>query len=216
MMQSKLPPSSPVGKLSREDVKARLRLADQPKAPMETEDPAGAQFILNVMQIRPYDKNPRQSAHEDFTTLKEGIREQGFNGAFPVTRRPGDNAYMLAHGHNQRLRAMQELWQETGDPKFRDVPVVYVRWTSESNNLARYLAENLNRSDMTFWDKATGFLHFKETGEAEIGASLSLRKLEEEAEKTGLQVAIATLSIYLFFLTTFRLVTGRDSQRTQI
>ncbi|MES2356578.1 MAG: ParB N-terminal domain-containing protein [Pseudomonadota bacterium] len=198
MMQPKLPPSSPSGKLSREDIKARLRLADQPKASMEAEDPAGAQFVLNVMQIGAYDKNPRQSVYEDFESLKEGIREQGFNGAFPVTRRPGDNTYMLAQGHNQRLRAVQELWQETADPKFRDVPVVYVRWTTESNNLARHLSENMNRSDMTFWDKATGFLNFKETREAEIGTTLTLRKLEEETKKAGIQTSITALSFFLF------------------
>ena len=84
----------------------------------------------------------------------------------------------------------------TRDEKYRDVPAVYVPWTAESANLARHLAENLNRSDMTFWDKATGFLTFKVTREAELRAQLTLRKLEDEAKKTGLQAS--TLALYLF------------------
>jgi ParB family protein of integrating conjugative element (PFGI_1 class) len=201
MMQSKLPPSFKANKLSREDVKARLRLADQPKAAMETEDPAGAQFVLNVMEIRPYDKNPRQATYKEFANLKESIRSQGFQGAFPVTRRPGEKAYMLAQGYNQRLRAVQELWQETGEARFRDAPAIYVQWTCESANQARHLSENVTRSDMTFWDKATGFLSFKETREAEMGAALTLRKLEEEAKKVGIQVSITALSFFLFAAT---------------
>ena len=198
MQQSKLPPSFKASTLTREHVKARLAIADTPKAAMTAEDPAGAQFILNVMEILPYDKNPRQSVYEDFAELKEGIRLQGFQGAFPVTRRPGEKAYMLAQGYNQRLKAMQELWQETRDEKYRDVPAVYVPWTTESANQARHLAENLNRSDMTFWDKATGFLTFKVTREAELKAPLTLRKLEDEAKKAGLQVSTSTLGLYLF------------------
>jgi ParB family protein of integrating conjugative element (PFGI_1 class) len=203
MMQSKLPPSFKAGKLSREEVRARLRVADQPKASMSEEDPVGAQFILNVMEIRTYDKNPRQAVYEDYPELKESIRRQGFHGAFPVTRRPEEKAYMLAQGYNQRLRAVQELWQETGEAKYRNMPVVYVAWTTESDNQARHLSENLTRSDMTFWDKATGLLSFKQQREIELGAELTLRRLEEEAKRAGLNISIATLSLYLFTAQTF-------------
>ncbi len=200
MKPSNLPPNfkASTAKLTREDVRARLRLAGHPKAEMTPEDPPGAQLILNVMAIKPYDRNPRQAIYEDFGELKDAIAKQGFQGAIPVTRRPGEKDYMLAQGYNQRLKALQELWKETAERRFRDVRAVYVEWTTESDNQARHLAENLTRSDMTLWDKAAGFRAFKAMRETERGIALSLRELEAEAKKAGLQMSITNLSFYLF------------------
>jgi len=45
-----------------------------------------------------------------------------------VTKRPGENHYILFAGGNTRLQAIRELWEETGDEKFRETRVIVKKW----------------------------------------------------------------------------------------
>lgn len=156
------------------------------------------QIELAVDDIRPYENNPRRAANARFAEIKESIRSSGIRNPLTVTRRPGDEHFIVEAGGNTRLLAVQELWTETRDARFQKLVVLFRPWRSESHVLTSHLVENELRGEMTFWDKATGVVALKARLEAEQGRSLSLRQLEDEMKSLGLSVNTATLAHSLF------------------
>lgn len=159
----------------------------------------GSNMILPVMSVRCYDKNPRQSINPKFQEIKNGIKERRkLPGTLAVTKRPGEKDYMLYMGGNTRLLAVQELWQETQDPAFRDIAVTYYEWISEADVISAHLIENEARADTTFWDKATGLMTLKQELEKEKKSVLSSAALEEHARKLGMSTNKSSIQNYLF------------------
>ncbi|TAK82107.1 MAG: hypothetical protein EPO20_22635 [Betaproteobacteria bacterium] len=156
------------------------------------------QVELAVDDIRPYENNPRRAGNARFAEIKESIRASGIRNPLTVTRRPGESHFIVEAGGNTRLMAVQQLWAETRDPRFRKLLVLFRPWRSESHVLSSHLIENEQRGEMTFWDKATGVVALKSRLEAEMGNVLSLRQLEGELTSLGLSVNTATLAHYLF------------------
>ncbi len=156
------------------------------------------QIELAVDDIRPYENNPRRAGNAKFAEIKESIRASGIRNPLTVTRRPGEAHFIVEAGGNTRLIAIQQLWSETGDPRFRKLVVLFRPWRSESHVLTSHLIENEQRGEMTFWDKASGIVTLKARLEAEKEQVLSLRQLEEELKGLGLSVNTATLAHYLF------------------
>jgi len=153
---------------------------------------------LSVDDIHPYEHNPRRVTNAKFSEIKESIRSCGIRNPVTVTRRPGEKHFIIEAGGNTRLRAIQELWAETSDARFRKLTVLFRPWRSESHVLTAHLIENDQRGEMTFWDKANGVVALKRRLEAEQGCTLSLRQLEGELKGIGMSVNTATLSHYLF------------------
>lgn len=115
------------------------------------------QLLLDVTQIRRYEQDPRQHANPQFEEIKASILAQGgVNNPLTVTRRPGEEHYIIEAGGNTRLRALQELWDETRDERFHFTHVLFKPWESESQILTRHLIENELRGEMLFVDKARG------------------------------------------------------------
>ena len=156
------------------------------------------QVELAVDDIRPYENNPRRAGNARFADIKESIRASGIRNPLTVTRRPGETHFIVEAGGNTRLMAIQQLWAETRDPRFRKLVVLFRPWRSESHVLSSHLIENEQRGEMTFWDKATGVVALKSRLEAEKDHALSLRQLEGELGGLGLSVNTATLAHYLF------------------
>ncbi|OQC17865.1 ParB family protein [Candidatus Skiveiella danica] len=156
------------------------------------------QIELSVEEVRPYENNPRRSANVKFDDIKESIRTSGLRSPLTVTRRPGESHYVVEAGGNTRLLALQQLWSETGDPRYRQLIVLFRPWRSESHVLSAHLIENEQRGDMSFWDKATGIVALKRRLEAEQSRQLTLRPLEDVLHAMGLAVNTATLGLYLF------------------
>ena len=157
-----------------------------------------AQLELEVESIHPYEHNPRRSTNARFAEIKESIRASGVKSPVAVTRRPGDSHFIVEAGGNTRLLAVQQLWAETGDARFRTLTVQFRPWRSETHVLSAHLIENEQRGDMTFRDRASGIASLKARLEAERGTALSLRQLEQEIAALGLSVSTATLSQCLF------------------
>jgi len=153
---------------------------------------------LPVMEIEFYDRNPRHAPNAEFETIKESIRAKGLENPLIVTRRPNSLRYMLAKGGNTRLRALQELWQETQEARFGTVMCIFRTWKSESDVLASHLIENEVRGEMSFWDKASGILALKASLEAEDGKALSLRELEDRLKQIGLPASKSNLAQFSF------------------
>jgi ParB family protein of integrating conjugative element (PFGI_1 class) len=156
------------------------------------------QLDLSLDEIRPYEHNPRRNDNLRFDDIKESIRTGGLRNPLTVTRRPGDEHYIVESGGNTRLLAFRQLWEETRDQRFGRLVVLYRPWRSESHVLTAHLIENEQRGEMTFWDKATGIVALKKRLEAEQGKALTLRPLEDTLHALGLSVTTATLALYLF------------------
>ena len=132
------------------------------------------------------------------TIFKESIRTGGLRSPLTVTQRPGESHFIVEAGGNTRLLALQQLWSETRDSRFRQLVVLFRTWKSESHVLTAHLIENEQRGEMSFWDKATGIVALKQRLEAEQGRLLTLRPLEDALHAIGLAVNTATLGLYLF------------------
>jgi len=156
------------------------------------------QIELAVDDIRPYENNPRRVSNTRFAQIKESIRASGIRNPLTVTRRPGEAHFILEAGGNTRLLAIQQLWTETRDARFRRLMVVFRPWRCESHVLTAHLIENELRGEMSFWDKACGVVALKARLETEQGHALSLRQLDEAMKALGLSVNTATLAHYLF------------------
>ena len=165
---------------------------------------ADCQIELAVDEIRPYENNPRRVTNAKFDDIKESIRTSGLRSPLTVTRRPGESHFIVEAGGNTRLVALQQLWAETRDLRYRNLVVLFRPWRSESHVLTAHLIENEQRGDMTFWDKAAGLVALKGRLEAELGHALSLRSLEDALHGLGLSVNTATLAHYLFALERLR------------
>jgi ParB family protein of integrating conjugative element (PFGI_1 class) len=156
------------------------------------------QISLNVDEIRSYENNPRRCANAKFDDIKESIRTSGLRSPLTVTRRPGESHFIVEAGGNTRLLALQQLWSETRDPRYRQLVVLFRPWRSESHVLTAHLIENEQRGEMSFWDKASGVVALKRQLEEEQGRPLTLRPLEDALYAVGLAVNTATLGHYLF------------------
>lgn len=196
-------------KVSPQELRAQLRLASggstldvsagaPSKVDLTQRDHDGSRMKVRVADLRYYDGNPRESLNENFAEIKEGLRAVGFAGSMVVTRRPNEEAFMLAFGSNSTLRAMKELWEETQDKRFEWVECVLRVYRGEAWLLANHLIENNNRGALTFWDNARGTMRLKAMLEEEAGAALSFRDLEGEFRKRGLSLGRTILALHGF------------------
>jgi len=153
---------------------------------------------LPVIAIHFYEHNPRKANNEAYAEIKESIRVNGILQPLTVTKRPGESHYIIYAGGNTRLHAIRELWEETGDIKYRETRVLIKAWRRESTVLLAHMAENTQRNDMTFWDRANGTLDIKRQMEDERGKSLSYREFEVELKKSGIQTNLQSISVFRF------------------
>lgn len=110
--------------------------------------------VLDVSRIHPYEHNPRRAPNAEYDRIKASIRADGLGQPLVVTQRPGEPDYIVHAGGNTRLRVLRELFEETGDRRFGEVPCVIRPWTREADVLLAHLKENDLRGELTFLDKA--------------------------------------------------------------
>lgn len=133
---------------------------------------------INVIEVS--HMNPRQTRGEHYDSTKESIRNIGLLQMLTVTKVPGQDHYSLYNGGNTRLSILKELYQEylaagEGDKAeaIRMQQCRYVPYTDDIDVLVRHMAENEERSDMTFADKARAVfqireLYLKQSGEESV------------------------------------------------
>lgn len=73
---------------------------------------------VSLEQIQPFSLNPRVTRNPGYDALKASILARGLDNPPVLTRRPGDEKYMLASGGNTRFAILNELWQETQDERY--------------------------------------------------------------------------------------------------
>ena len=104
--------------------------------------------------LQPYDRNPRHDRNPEFDRIKASIRAHGLDQPLVITQRPGATDYTVHSGGNTRLLILKELFAETGDNRFSQIPCLFRPWQRESAMLLAHLRENDLRGDLTFIDKA--------------------------------------------------------------
>ncbi|MBR0573819.1 MULTISPECIES: ParB family protein [Pasteurellaceae] len=133
----------------------------------------GQVFTLDILNISPSRLNPRQTLgvnyQEHYENLKESIRNIGLQSILTVTKYPNSNKYELYNGGNTRLKILIELYQEYQQKgelgkanTYRYQSVKFVEFTDELDVLVKHMAENEERINMTFIDKARAIFQIKE------------------------------------------------------
>lgn len=153
---------------------------------------------LDVLDVRPYDHNPRCAPNPQYEQIKTSISRIGLRSPLCVTRRPGDSHYIIEAGGNSRLLALQALYQETASPAFRYVRALYRPWRGESHVLSAHLIENDTRGALTYWDRAQALMRLREQLQSEEHIALSLADLQARLDLRGYAVSKAALGFYAF------------------
>ena len=110
-------------------------------------DPERSLFLLPIDSIRPNPDQPRRTfSREELQELTVSIAQVGL--IQPLTVRPAGTGYELISGE-RRLRACQLLGMKT-------VPCIVEEVDAERSALMA-LVENVQRSDLSFWEEAEGY-----------------------------------------------------------
>jgi len=158
--------------------------------PPLTDPLSTTQLVLKLQDIKPYDKNPRRERNPAYEEIKTSIRsKKKLNNNFNVTRRPGDDLFMVESGGNTRLSILNELYRETVDEAFNNVHCLFVPWKSESTILTAHLIENEMRGDMMLIDKAYAIHALKKELEAETGLKMSDIAFTKLATEIGYKIS---------------------------
>jgi hypothetical protein len=173
---------------ARKDILAGARAAlasDAPPPPVGREPEQYRQLGLEEIQI--YEHNPRVARNTQFDEIKDALRIAGLGKVLlHVTRRPGESVYTLSYGGATRFKAIQELWAENNDDRFRSVRCLIQPFSSDLALRADHIIENTQRTDMTFWDTAVAFIKLHRSLSDESGADLSGRDFESRCAELGI------------------------------
>ena len=152
-------------------------------------------MLLDVLSIKPYERNPRRSENPEYDRIKASIRANGLDQPLVVTRRPGNTDYIVHSGGNTRLLVLKELHEETGDERFSRAQCLFKPWNCESDVLLAHLRENDLRGGLTFIDKALAIFDIKQLLEEELDiGALSQRRLQAALKIGGYALSDTLIS----------------------
>ncbi|KLN58418.1 ParB family protein [Variovorax paradoxus] len=153
-------------------------------------------IVVTLDQLRPYDHDPRKKRNPAYEEIKASIRERGLDAAPAITRRPGEDHYIIRNGGNTRLAILRELWSETKDERFFRISCLFRPWPSRGEvvMLTGHLAENELRGGLTFIERALGIEKAREFYEQESHAPLSQSELARRLAADGFPVQQSHIS----------------------
>src|SRR3989344_6004339 len=151
---------------------------------------ADTPMVVTLDQLRPYDHDPRMKRTPAYEEIKASIRERGLDAAPAITRRPGEDHYIIRNGGNTRLAILRELWSETKDERFFRISCLFRPWPERGEIVALtgHLAENELRGGLTFIERALGVEKAREFYEQESSAALSQSELARRLAADGFPV----------------------------
>lgn len=151
-------------------------------------------MVLTLNQLRNYEHNPRIRKNPVYDNLKISILNSGFNAVIPVTRRPGQEYYIVRNGFNTCLLILNELWKETKNEGFFRINCMFFPWEKESKVLTGHMKENKLRGDNTFIELALSVRKAKTLFEEETGIELTQRELARELTNDGYPIQQSQIS----------------------
>ena len=167
-----------------------------PSATTLSDPIADTPMVVTLDQLHPYDHDPRKKRNPVYEEIKASIRERGLDAAPAITRRPGDDHYIIRNGGNTRLAILRELWSETRDERFFRVSCLFRPWPERGEIVALtgHLAENELRGGLTFIERALGVEKAREFYELESGSTLSQSELARRLAADGYPVQQSHIS----------------------
>ncbi len=167
-----------------------------PSATTLSDPIADTPMVVTLDQLRPYDHDPRKKRNPAYEDIKASIRERGLDAAPAITRRPGDDSYIIRNGGNTRLAILRELWSETKDERFFRISCLFRPWPERGEIVALtgHLAENELRGGLTFIERALGVEKAREFYELETGTRLSQSELARRLGADGYPVQQSHIS----------------------
>ncbi|MBK1734868.1 hypothetical protein CKO15_06100 [Halorhodospira abdelmalekii] len=158
---------------------------DQPGDPVTI-----TQMVLSIDEIAEYEHNPRQQENPFYDEIKASIcAQRGLSNSLEVTRRPGDERYIVGSGGNTRLRILRELYRETGDEAFARVHCLFRPWQGETAILANHLVENDLRGELALIDKALALQQLRARLESDHGEPLSRNAFIKRLHELGYTIS---------------------------
>lgn len=131
--------------------------------------PTGQVFMVDILDIQTSRLNPRQTQGDNYQSTKESIKSVGLLQMLTVTKQPDAEKYELYSGGNTRLTILKELYDEymaeDNTDKANEIryqQCLYVPYTNDLDVLVKHMAENEERSNMTFIDKARAVFQIKD------------------------------------------------------
>lgn len=196
--------------ISADAMRAKLATAQSipmaPVSPGDLSNVSGTSVIrLRVLDVKPYEHNPRVTENAKLLEIVESIRARGVDQMFAVCKRPKDAHYITAKGGCTRLLAMQMLASEKSEDaaRFQYADFLNVPFKSELDLQVGHLTENLQRTDMTFWDTAKGILEMRLALTNERGGHVTTRDFAEWVKEQGFAISHAMLSDFEFAIEQF-------------
>lgn len=167
-----------------------------PSASALSDPIADTPIVVTLDQLRPYDHDPRKKRNPAYEDIKSSIRERGLDAAPAITRRPGEDHYIIRNGGNTRLAILRELWSETKDERYFRISCLFRPWPSRGEvvMLTGHLAENELRGGLTFIERALGVEKAREFYEQESGIPLSQSELARRLAADGFPVQQSHIS----------------------
>jgi len=166
-------------------------------AAMTLSDPiADTPMIVTLDQLRPYDHDPRVKRNPAYEEIKASIRERGLDAPPAITRRPGEEHFIIRNGGNTRLAILRELWAETKQERFFRISCLFRPWPERGEIVALtgHLAENELRGGLTFIERALGVEKAREFYEQETGSTLTQSELARRLTADGYPVQQSHIS----------------------
>lgn len=153
-------------------------------------------MVLTLDEMAPYDHNPRTTRNPLYEEIKESIRARGLDQPPPVTRRPGEDKFIIRTGGNTRLEILNDLWRETKDERYYRVHCLFRPWSDRGEivSLTGHLAENDLRGNLMFIERAVHLEAIKQHYLKESGGSLSLREFSRKLKEDGYSISHSHLS----------------------
>ena len=167
-----------------------------PSTPALSDPIADTPMVVTLDQLRSYDHDPRKKRNPAYEDIKASVRERGLDAAPAITRRPGEDHYIIRNGGNTRLAILRELWSETKDERFFRISCLFRPWPSRGEvvMLTGHLAENELRGGLTFIERALGVEKAREFYEQESSAALSQSELARRLAADGFPVQQSHIS----------------------
>jgi len=157
---------------------------------------ADTPMVITLDKLRPYEHNPRINRNPLFDEIKASIKSRGLEAPPPITRRPGEEFYIIRNGGNTRLAILNELWTETCDEQFLRIQCLFRPWPKRGDIVALtgHLAENDMHGELTFAERALGIDRAREFYELEAGQPVSQRELARLLAADGYPVSQSHIS----------------------
>ena len=157
---------------------------------------ADTPMVITLEQLRAYDLDPRVTRNPRYEDIKNSIRERGLDAPPAITRRPGEQHYIIRNGGNTRLSILRELWTETKEERFFRIACLFRPWSARGEIVALtgHLAENELRGNLTFIERALGVAKANELYEGESGTPLSQSELARRLTTDGYPITQSHIS----------------------